>query len=201
MSKEELIKYLRTQRAFTIAEVQQKFGLNYGMVRQVVKELEDAGSVSLDGDLTFKWVLSQPKKEKRADNSDVTPTLDLLFDDDDEDEDEDEDDEDIFHRITATHFNASGQSVVATNRDTDTELDPFCKRALKFWLTKQGGRASIASIQRNLGIGYNRAGRMMDSLQQLGYIEKLDEYAPSSRPLRVLVTLEEVDKLFPNFPD
>ena len=83
----------------------------------------------------------------------------------------------------------------------EAQLDPLCKNALKFWLEKQGGRASIASIQRNLGIGFNRAGRIMDSLQKLKYVEELSPSDPSSKPLRVLVTLEELDELFPDQAD
>lgn len=80
----------------------------------------------------------------------------------------------------------------------ETQLDPYCKKALRFWLEKQGGRASIASIQRNLGIGFNRAGRIMDSLQKLKYVEELSPSDPSSKPLKVLITLEELDDLFPD---
>ncbi len=83
----------------------------------------------------------------------------------------------------------------------ETQVDPLCKKALRFWLEKQGGRASIASIQRNLGIGFNRAGRIMDSLQKLGYVETLSPSEPNSKPLRVLVTLEELDNIFPDLQD
>ncbi|MCH5160005.1 MAG: hypothetical protein J1F66_04060 [Clostridiales bacterium] len=83
----------------------------------------------------------------------------------------------------------------------ESQLDPLCKKALRFWLEKQGGRASIASIQRNLGIGFNRAGRIMDSLQKLKYVEELSPSDPSSKPLRVLVTLEQLDELFPDMQD
>ena len=83
----------------------------------------------------------------------------------------------------------------------EAQLDPLCKKALHFWLEKQAGRASIASIQRNLGIGFNRAGRIMDSLQKLKYVEELSPSDPSSKPLKVLVTLEELDDLFPDQED
>lgn len=80
------------------------------------------------------------------------------------------------------------------------QVDPLCKKALRFWLEKNNGKASIASIQRNLGIGFNRAGRIFDTLQKLGYVEqRLADCAP--QPLRVLVTLDDLDKLFPNLPD
>ena len=80
----------------------------------------------------------------------------------------------------------------------ESQLDPLCKKALRFWLEKQAGRASIASIQRNLGIGFNRAGRIMDSLQKMKYVEELSPSDPSSKPLKVLVTQEELDDLFPD---
>ena len=83
----------------------------------------------------------------------------------------------------------------------ETQVDQLCKKALRFWLEKQGGRASIASIQRNLGIGFNRAGRIMDTLQKMGYVETLSANEPNSKPLRVLISLEEVDGLFPDLPD
>ena len=83
----------------------------------------------------------------------------------------------------------------------DANVDPLCKKALRYWLEKQKGRASIASIQRNLGIGFNRAGRIMDTLQQLGFVEEYVEGQPMSRPLRVLVELEDLDRLFPDSDD
>lgn len=86
-------------------------------------------------------------------------------------------------------------------KDKETQVDPLCKKALRFWLEKQGGRASIASIQRNLGIGFNRAGRIMDTLQKLGYVETLAPGELSSKPLRVLISIEELDNIFPNLQD
>lgn len=80
----------------------------------------------------------------------------------------------------------------------ESQLDPLCKRALRFWLEKNQGKASIASIQRNLGIGFNRAGRIMDSLQQLKYVETPLPSETNSKPLKVLITLEELDELFPD---
>lgn len=83
----------------------------------------------------------------------------------------------------------------------EEKLDPYCKKALRFWLERQNGRASIASIQRSLKIGFNRAGRIMDSLQRLHYVEEIPSNETSSRPVKVLVTLEELDNLFPDMED
>ena len=79
--------------------------------------------------------------------------------------------------------------------------DPLCRRALRFWLEKQNGRASIASIQRNLAIGYNRAGRIMDYCQKMGYVEQLSETDPSIKPVSVRITLADLPRLFPDQED
>ena len=83
----------------------------------------------------------------------------------------------------------------------DIQVDPLCKRALRYWLEKQDGKASIASIQRNLDIGFNRSGRIVDQLQQLGYVSRRAATESVYTPLRVLVKLEDLDKLFPDLPD
>lgn len=89
----------------------------------------------------------------------------------------------------------------AESEPKEAKVDPYCKKALRFWLEKQGGRASIASIQRTLQIGFNRAGRIMDTLQKLHYVEQLAPSDPSSKPLKVLVSLEDLDKIFPDLED
>lgn len=84
------------------------------------------------------------------------------------------------------------------NSSNGEKLDPLCKEALRFWLEHKGGKASIASIQRTLGIGFNRAGRIMASLQKLKYVEEIPDNEPSTRAVKVLVTLEQLDELFPD---
>ena len=98
-------------------------------------------------------------------------------------------------------FVSSAEELKPVEVQSTSGLDPLCKKALRFWLEKQNGRASIASIQRNLGIGFNRAGRIVDSLQQRGFIEIHSPSDPASKPLRVLVSLEDLDRLFPNSSD
>ena len=71
------------------------------------------------------------------------------------------------------------------------------KAALLYWLNNNKGRASIASIQRGLNTGFNRAGKIMDRLVELGYVEKESDSETGNKPRRVLVTVEEVEKCFP----
>ena len=78
------------------------------------------------------------------------------------------------------------------------ELYPFYKKALRYWLERNNGKASISSIQRGINVGFNRAGRIMENLQRMGYVEELSSSETSNRALKVLVTLEELDDLFPD---
>lgn len=103
--------------------------------------------------------------------------------------------------VTAAQEEAAQREAEAAEEaaaNKETQVDPFCKRALRFWLEKNGGKASIASIQRNLAIGFNRAGRIVAQLQNLRYIEEPAASETNSKPLKVLVTLEQLDELFPD---
>ena len=79
---------------------------------------------------------------------------------------------------------------------TDIAIDPLCKKALQSCIEKNKGMVTIVAIQRNLQIGFNRASKIWETLQKLNYIEQLEESAPNIRPLRVLVSLEDLDTLF-----
>lgn len=81
------------------------------------------------------------------------------------------------------------------------ELYPYYKKALRYWLERNNGKASISSIQRGINVGFNRAGRIMENLQRMGYVEELSSSETSNRALKVLVTLEELDSLFPDVED
>lgn len=81
----------------------------------------------------------------------------------------------------------------------EDELKPYYKKALRFWLERNSGKASISSIQRSLGVGFNRAGRILENLQKMGYVEEYPRNPSDSvRALNVLVTLDELDDLFPD---
>lgn len=99
----------------------------------------------------------------------------------------------------AAEREAQQEAEAAANKEN--QVDPYCKRALKYWLERNAGKASIASIQRNLGIGFNRAGRIVAQLQQLRYIEEPAPSESGSKPLKVLVTLDQLDDLFPDLQD
>lgn len=75
--------------------------------------------------------------------------------------------------------------------------DPLSKQALLHWITKCNGKASIASIQRALGIGFNRAGKILENMQKMHCVQTLDDDATLGQPIKVLVTEDDVEILFP----
>ena len=77
-------------------------------------------------------------------------------------------------------------------------LDPYCKRCMRFWLEKNHGKASASSIQRSQSIGFNRAGKILDQLTDLGYIEAPLASESNTKPRKVLITIEQLDELFPD---
>ncbi len=49
------------------------------------------------------------------------------------------------------------------------------------------GKISTSLMQRRLGVGYGRAAKMIDTMEELGYVSKPD----GNKPRRVLITMEE----------
>lgn len=77
-----------------------------------------------------------------------------------------------------------------TTKDT-SGLDPYIKETARFIVEEQVG--SVSMIQRKFSIGYNRAGMIMDQLEQLGVVGE----ALGSKPREVLVAnTEELDEIF-----
>lgn len=77
----------------------------------------------------------------------------------------------------------------------------YCKKALKYWITEKKGLASISSIQRALRVGFNKAGTIKDLCEKLGYIERLSDAESANRAVKVLVTLDQLEEIFPDVTD
>lgn len=65
-----------------------------------------------------------------------------------------------------------------------SDIDPFFKNAARLIISKQQGSTSL--IQRTFGIGYNRAGRLMDQLEAVGIVGPFE----GSKPRQVLIKTE-----------
>lgn len=77
--------------------------------------------------------------------------------------------------------------------DTSEDYDDYFVDALR--LVIENGSASGSFIQRRLGIGYNRAGRIMDQMERDKLIAPSDG---SNKPRAVYITMEEFERRFNN---
>ena len=80
-----------------------------------------------------------------------------------------------------------GASVAASGDDGDD--DPMLRSALE--LAVNSGKISTSLIQRRLSLGYGRAAKLIDRMEQLGYVS-----APEGqKPREVLITKEQFMEL------
>lgn len=89
----------------------------------------------------------------------------------------------------------------AESAEKEITIDPYCRKALRYWLEKNSGMASMSSLQRGLNVGFNRAGRIMEILTNLGYIEGVEASESGNKKRKVLVTLEQLSDIFPDLDD
>ena len=87
-------------------------------------------------------------------------------------------------------INQSGETSIQTPNGDNTSFDPVLKDALRFFI--QANQASITLVQRRFGVGYARAARIIDQMEQNGFISPAD----GSKPRQVLISLEEYNLLF-----
>ena len=71
-----------------------------------------------------------------------------------------------------------------------SEMDEWYKKALL--LVMEEGKATMSLLQRNLSIGYHKAGRLLNRMEEDGYIEEFT--GESSR--KVLITREQFNERF-----
>ena len=54
-------------------------------------------------------------------------------------------------------------------------------------LAIEEGKISTSLMQRRLGVGYGRAAKMIDTMEQMGYVSSQD----GNKPRRVLISMDE----------
>lgn len=86
---------------------------------------------------------------------------------------------------------AEAQKETSSNTGgTGEAFDPIMKDALRWFIS--ANQASITMIQRRFGVGYARAARIIDQMEQNGYISPQD----GSKPRQVLLSLDDYNALF-----
>lgn len=74
-------------------------------------------------------------------------------------------------------------------KDEDDDTDPFLMDAIE--TVVETGQASTSFIQRKFKVGYARAGRIIDQMEERGVISGYQ----GSKPREVLMTLEKLNEL------
>ena len=199
--------YIKYYRKVTVSELKQAFGLNDEDAKELLDNFMARGLLHQLDEPTYEWCfdgkeqaleidLRQKLSAKKAKNLSEEFTRRVAY----VAQELGIKDYQIIirpqHKETPIPKTQSSIPQKLVVNATGEEIDPLCKKALRFWLERQNGRASIASIQRHFAIGFNRSGRIMDTLQKLGYVTELTDTDPYSTPLYVLIKLEDLDALF-----
>ena len=78
----------------------------------------------------------------------------------------------------------------AEREEVAEEYDPRLPEAIEIVI--EAGQASTSMLQRRMRVGYARAGRLIDEMEQRGVISEAD----GSKPRNVLITREQFNEMF-----
>ena len=96
--------------------------------------------------------------------------------------------EETFDEEANNAINSPGKS--SNGGGEDSSMDPMLPQALKICI--DNGVASTTMVQRKLAIGYPRAARIIDQMEERGYISS----AEGSKQRSVYITIEEFYQIF-----
>ena len=99
-----------------------------------------------------------------------------------------------FVKLNNENSEINKQSLIASQinnkeKDDNLDLDPLFADAINYVLGDE--QASISYLQRKLKVGYSRAARIVDQMEELGIIGPHE----GSKPRKLLKTKEEIDDL------
>ena len=78
----------------------------------------------------------------------------------------------------------------AEKEEFSSEYDPRLPEAVE--IVVEAGQASVSMLQRRMRVGYARAGRLIDEMEQRGIVSE----AEGAKPRTVLISREELSQLF-----
>ncbi len=93
--------------------------------------------------------------------------------------------EEKIKKIAAEDINSNSKDGRSSSDNSDSEYDDKIEEAIKCVI--DAGQASTSLLQRKLKVGYARAGRMVDELEQMGIVGPHQ----GSKPREVLMTYNE----------
>ena len=74
---------------------------------------------------------------------------------------------------------------IGAEKTSDNDIDPMMKEAIK--CVVEAGQASTSLLQRRLRVGYARAGRLVDEMEQMGIVGPHE----GSKPRQVLINYQQ----------
>lgn len=81
--------------------------------------------------------------------------------------------------------NSARENLKASDEKFDVKVDPVMKEAIK--CVVEAGQASTSFLQRRLRVGYARAGRLIDEMEQMGIVGPHE----GSKPRQVLINYQQ----------
>ena len=103
-------------------------------------------------------------------------------------------DTDFNNEAMAYINNASAPTGSSGGASSNGEVEPVYIEALKFVI--QTGSASISMLQRKCSVGFNKAGKIIEWMEEMHYIAEFDG---SPKPRKTLITKEEFEQLYGEF--
>lgn len=94
------------------------------------------------------------------------------------------------HEIVKEIEEEKNQIKAENNKAVEDNTDPLLPQALKIGIEQNS--ISTTMVQRKFSIGYPRAARMIDQMEEKGYISQAD----GVNPRKILITKEEFDSIF-----
>ena len=101
--------------------------------------------------------------------------------------------ESYFDEQVATYIDSEGKTSMVGEEEeekSEGEIEPVYVDALRFVV--QTGSASISMIQRKCSVGFNKAGKIVEWMEQSGYISAFD----GAKSRKVLLTKEAFEEKF-----
>lgn len=158
---DELIEKLLKSKTITSAKIQKALGIGYSLACTILEELE-----------SFGLLLSLNEKEKVAKQGKIDEIKDVI------------------KKVLNDEKSESDIDYFDENGELDkSKLDDCFVDALKIVIDEQ--KASISLLQRKLQIGYSRAARIIDMMEDLDYISD-----SNTIPRIVFITKEEFVQIF-----
>ena len=206
MSRREIIQKIKAAGRVSIPQLQQTYGIGYKEAKSIVDELVENGELvytrgvvyctkimleSDDGRLTVHSRVHQKVEAEVVDKAKPEPKpmslseyfkakakqYDLKVENPYYTEQDDDDDDDDLESLLDNEVDVSDENALR-------------RKALK--LCMQSNNASVSFLQRTLPIGYIKACKLIDWMEEQGYISKAD----GPHPRKILITEAEYTKKF-----